>query len=60
MDGDVVGRGELHVRSQEQRQGEITYVVHPHRWGQGVGTAMGMSSSDEVYAVSEVLLRHGC
>ncbi|WP_219470357.1 GNAT family N-acetyltransferase [Nonomuraea rhizosphaerae] len=41
LDGDVVGMGELHVRSREQRQGEITYVVHPRRWGQGVGTAIG-------------------
>ncbi|MEV0309997.1 GNAT family N-acetyltransferase [Nonomuraea fuscirosea] len=39
--GDVVGMGELHIRSREQRQGEITYVVHPNRWGQGVGTAIG-------------------
>ncbi|MGW2162046.1 GNAT family N-acetyltransferase [Nonomuraea sp. NPDC001699] len=33
--------GELHIRSQEQRQGEITDGVHPHGWGQGVGTAIG-------------------
>ncbi|WP_280718063.1 GNAT family protein [Kitasatospora sp. MAP5-34] len=39
--GDVVGMGELHVRSRGQRQGEITYVVHPRVWGQGVGTAIG-------------------
>ncbi|MCO5969681.1 GNAT family N-acetyltransferase [Actinoallomurus soli] len=38
---DVVGMGELHVRSFEQRRGEITYVVHPRAWGQGVGTAIG-------------------
>ncbi|MEU8358369.1 GNAT family protein [Nonomuraea sp. NPDC048882] len=41
IDGDVVGMGELHVRSRGQRQGEITYVVHPRWWGQGVGTAIG-------------------
>ncbi|MFE0876975.1 GNAT family N-acetyltransferase [Streptomyces smyrnaeus] len=39
--GDVVGMGELHVRSRVQRQGEITYAVHPRAWGQGVGTAIG-------------------
>ncbi|MGW4476286.1 GNAT family N-acetyltransferase [Nonomuraea sp. NPDC004354] len=41
LEGVVVGMGELHVRSQEQRQGEITYVVHPRFWGQGLGTAIG-------------------
>ncbi|GAA0353528.1 GNAT family N-acetyltransferase [Actinoallomurus spadix] len=45
---DVVGMGELHVRSFEQRRGEITYVVHPRAWGHGVGTAIG-----------EQLLHHG-
>lgn len=39
--GEVVGMGELHVRSRRQRQGEITYAVHPAVWGQGVGTAIG-------------------
>lgn len=39
--GEVVGMGELHLRSREQRQGEITYAVHPRVWGQGVGTAIG-------------------
>ncbi|MFE6777503.1 GNAT family N-acetyltransferase [Streptomyces sp. NPDC057702] len=39
--GEAVGMGELHVRSQRQRQGEITYVVHPAVWGRGVGTAIG-------------------
>lgn len=33
--------GELHVRSHSQRQGEITYIVHPREWGQGVGTEIG-------------------
>jgi [ribosomal protein S5]-alanine N-acetyltransferase len=41
IEGDVVGMGELHVRSFEQRQGEITYVAHPRVWGHGVGTAIG-------------------
>ncbi|GAA5028822.1 GNAT family protein [Streptomyces siamensis] len=40
VEGDVVGMGELHVRSRGQRQGEITYVVHPQVWGQGLGTAI--------------------
>ncbi|MET7434354.1 MULTISPECIES: GNAT family protein [Streptomyces] len=41
VEGDVVGMGELHVRNRRQRQGEITYVVHPRVWGQGVATAIG-------------------
>ncbi|GAA0230078.1 GNAT family protein [Actinomadura nitritigenes] len=39
--GEAVGMGELHVRSFEQRRGEITYVVHPRMWGHGAGTAIG-------------------
>ncbi|WP_035843627.1 GNAT family N-acetyltransferase [Kitasatospora azatica] len=38
---DVVGMGELHVRSPRQRNGEVAYVVHPRVWGQGIGTAIG-------------------
>ncbi|MFJ7955816.1 GNAT family N-acetyltransferase [Streptomyces sp. NPDC096319] len=38
---DVVGMGELHVRSRGQRQGEISYIVHPRVWGQGIGTEIG-------------------
>ncbi|MEU6730218.1 GNAT family protein [Nonomuraea wenchangensis] len=41
VEGDVVGMGELHVRSRANRQGEITYIVHPRFWGQGVGTEIG-------------------
>ncbi|MFE7511426.1 GNAT family N-acetyltransferase [Streptomyces sp. NPDC057540] len=39
--GEAVGMGELHIRSRGQRQGEVTYAVHPRVWGQGVGTAIG-------------------
>ncbi|MFI1486660.1 GNAT family N-acetyltransferase [Streptomyces sp. NPDC020747] len=39
--GDVVGMGEMRVRSHVQRQGEITYIVHPRVWGQGIGTEIG-------------------
>ncbi|MDT0321141.1 GNAT family N-acetyltransferase [Streptomyces millisiae] len=46
--GAVVGMGELCIRSSAQRQGEISYVVHPEAWGAGVGTAIGTA-----------LLRHG-
>ncbi|MEY9943471.1 GNAT family N-acetyltransferase [Kitasatospora sp. GAS1066B] len=38
---EVVGMGELHIRSRSQRQGEISYVVAPRAWGRGVGTAIG-------------------
>ncbi|TXK36339.1 GNAT family N-acetyltransferase [Nonomuraea sp. C10] len=41
VEGDIVGMGELHLRSREHRQGEITYIVHPRLWGHGVGTAIG-------------------
>ncbi|GGU50321.1 GNAT family N-acetyltransferase [Streptomyces lavendofoliae] len=33
--------GELHVRSHQQRQGEISYIVHPRVGGQGIGTEIG-------------------
>jgi RimJ/RimL family protein N-acetyltransferase len=39
--GDVVGAGELHVRSRPHGQGEISYVVHPRVWGRGIGTGIG-------------------
>ncbi|MER5642122.1 GNAT family N-acetyltransferase [Kitasatospora sp. NPDC002227] len=38
---EPVGVGELHVRSRANRQGEITYALHPRVWGRGVGTAAG-------------------
>ncbi|TDC10168.1 N-acetyltransferase [Streptomyces sp. 8K308] len=46
--GAVVGMGELRIRSVPQRQGEISYIVHPRAWGAGTGTAIGRG-----------LLRHG-
>ncbi|WP_199214432.1 GNAT family N-acetyltransferase [Streptomyces sp. BSE7-9] len=39
----VVGMGVLHLRSHTQRQGEVSYIVHPEVWGQGVGTEIGRS-----------------
>ncbi|MET7856492.1 GNAT family protein [Streptomyces sp. NPDC005318] len=41
FDGELAGMGELHLRNAVHRQGEISYVVHPRVWGQGVGTAIG-------------------
>ncbi|GGZ17782.1 hypothetical protein GCM10010387_07590 [Streptomyces inusitatus] len=41
LDGELVGIGELKVRSLAHRQGEISYLVHPRVWGRGVGTAIG-------------------
>ncbi|MFD7340201.1 GNAT family N-acetyltransferase [Streptomyces violascens] len=38
---ELVGMGELHIRSRRHRQGEITYIVHPKAWGRGAGTAIG-------------------
>ncbi|MFG2841873.1 GNAT family N-acetyltransferase [Kitasatospora sp. NPDC048296] len=38
---DAVGMGELHVRNERQRQGEISYIVHPRVWGQGIGAEIG-------------------
>lgn len=38
---EVVGMGELRVRSAPQRQGEISYIVHPRVWGRGIGTEIG-------------------
>ncbi|MEW2400637.1 GNAT family protein [Streptomyces sp. NPDC046862] len=41
LGADVVGMGELHVRSEAQRQGEISYIAHPRFWGRGIGTEIG-------------------
>src|SRR5574342_183968 len=41
VDGPVLGVGELNIRSAPNRQGEISYLVHPSRWGQGIGTRIG-------------------
>ncbi|MCX5427932.1 GNAT family N-acetyltransferase [Streptomyces sp. NBC_00257] len=41
LDGELVGIGELKVRSLAHRQGEISCLVHPRAWGRGVGTAIG-------------------
>jgi [ribosomal protein S5]-alanine N-acetyltransferase len=41
VDGDVLGAGEIKVRSQANRQGEISYIVNPDVWGRGVATAIG-------------------
>lgn len=34
----VVGAGEVHLRSRQHRQAEISYVVHPDHWRQGYAT----------------------
>ena len=36
LDNRVVGNGELKVH--DNRQGEISYAVHPGYWGRGIGT----------------------
>ncbi|MET9358136.1 GNAT family protein [Streptomyces sp. NPDC006617] len=40
-ENELVGMGELHIRSHRHRQGEIAYIVHPGASGRGVGTAIG-------------------
>jgi len=37
---DVIGLGELHVRSRRWRQGEVAYAVHTRHWGSGIATAI--------------------
>ncbi|SCF30738.1 Protein N-acetyltransferase, RimJ/RimL family [Micromonospora marina] len=37
VDGELVGSAELRLRGRST--GEIAYVVHPRRWGQGIATA---------------------
>jgi ribosomal-protein-alanine N-acetyltransferase len=37
----VVGAGELHIRSRQHRQGEISYIVHPDYWRLGYATDIG-------------------
>lgn len=39
----VIGLGELTVRSQRWRQGEVGYAVHVSHWGRGLGTAIAQS-----------------
>ena len=34
----VIGEGGLDIRSQRFRNGEISYVMHPEYWGQGLAT----------------------
>ena len=36
----IVGTGVLHIRSRAHERGEIAYVIHPRRWGAGLGTAV--------------------
>ena len=39
-DGAAVGIGELKITSAAWQQGEISYVVHIKRWGEGIATAI--------------------
>ncbi|MEU3454419.1 GNAT family N-acetyltransferase [Micromonospora sp. NPDC006766] len=36
-DDQLVGLGALTVTSPAHRRGEVGYVVHPDRWGKGLG-----------------------
>ena len=38
---EVVGLGELKIRSRRNQHAEIGYVVHPRVWGRGVATGIG-------------------
>ena len=40
-DGEPIGTGEVLVRQPGHRNGEISYGLHPERWGRGYGTAIG-------------------
>jgi ribosomal-protein-alanine N-acetyltransferase len=37
----VIGIGELRVRDEKTRLGDIGYVVHPDFWRRGIGTELG-------------------
>ncbi|NNN34200.1 GNAT family N-acetyltransferase [Streptomyces sp. S3(2020)] len=52
LDGELVGIGELKVRSLTHRQGEISYLVHPRVWGRGVGTAIGAELLDRGFTLT--------
>lgn len=41
VDGAVLGNGALIFHNRAQRQGEISYIVHPDHWGRGIATAAG-------------------
>ncbi|MFF4054125.1 GNAT family N-acetyltransferase [Streptomyces chartreusis] len=47
-------RGELHVRSHAQRQGDISYIVHPRVWGQGIGTGIGRELLSRAFGQSRL------
>lgn len=36
--GELIGAGELFIRSSSHREGEIGYVIHPRYWGSGYAT----------------------
>lgn len=36
--GEMIGAGELFIRSSINREGEIGYVIHPGYWGSGYAT----------------------
>jgi RimJ/RimL family protein N-acetyltransferase len=37
-DGRVIGLAEMNVRDARSGSGEISYVLHPDHWGQGIAT----------------------
>ncbi|SIR73823.1 Protein N-acetyltransferase, RimJ/RimL family [Micromonospora avicenniae] len=39
-DGQLVGLGTLAVVDAQHRRGEIGYLIHPDRWGQGLATEL--------------------
>ncbi len=49
-DGDVVGCVRLEPNRDEQAFAELTYVLHPDQWGQGLATAMSRSALTVAFA----------
>lgn len=40
--GIVIGSGELNIRSEANKNGEISYIIHPGYQGQGMGTEVAL------------------
>lgn len=40
--GKVIGTGELNIRSEANKNGEISYIINPKYQGQGIGTEVAL------------------
>jgi [ribosomal protein S5]-alanine N-acetyltransferase len=43
---NMIGTGELNIRDITNREGEISYIINPDYWGQGIATEVAMLLND--------------